>query len=196
MVASFKSPRARMAILATGLNIAIYWSFLCVGAAPFARTLGDVSLVSHMNWVVVAGMTLMGSVSLLLHNARRPFFVWGAGALVTAFALLLVASSCGIRDLAVYRTAYLLVGAGYGVTSVLLAGTKECVPPIYMASAIGFTNFFANIVQVGANQASGKLMAAGADGYTWTFALYLALAGVSFAAACRFALTRETPPAI
>lgn len=196
MVASFKSPRARMAILATGLNIAIYWSFLCVGAAPFARTLGDVSLVSHMNWVVVAGMTLMGSVSLLLHNARRPFFVWGAGALVVAFVLLLVASSCGIRDLTVYRTAYLLVGAGYGVTSVLLAGTKECVPAIYMASAIGFTNFFANIVQVGANQASGKLMAAGADGYTWTFVLYLALALVSFAAACRFALTRETPPVL
>lgn len=196
MVASFKSPRARMAILATGLNIAIYWSFLCVGAAPFARTLGDVSLVSHMNWVVVVGMTLMGSVSLLLHNARRPFFVWGAGALVVAFVLLLVASSYGIRDLTVYRTAYLLVGAGYGVTSVLLAGTKECVPAIYMASAIGFTNFFANIVQVGANQASGKLMAAGADGYTWTFVLYLTLALASFAAACRFALTRETPPVL
>lgn len=187
MAESFRSPRARLAIVATGLNIAVYWSFLCVGAAPFARTVGDVSLVSGMNWVVMAGMTLMGCVSLLFGNARRPFFVWGSGALVAAFATLLAASLCGARDAAVYRAAYLLVGAGYGVTSVLLAGTKECVPAVYMASAIGFTNFFANVVQIGTNQASGKLMAMGAAGHSWTFAMYLALAVVSFIASCRFA---------
>ena len=65
----------------------------------------------------------------------------------------------GAKGIAPSRTAYLLLGAGYGVTSVLLTGTKECVPTVYMASAIGFTNLFANVVQIGGNQVSGALMA-------------------------------------
>lgn len=75
----------------------------------------------------------------------------------------------------------------YGVTSVLLAGTKECVPTVYMASAIGFTNLFANVVQIGGNQVSGALMALGETGYPFVFVLYLVLAGVSLIAAVRFA---------
>lgn len=193
MAAGFRAPRARAAMIATALNIAAYWSFLCVGAAPFARTVGDVSMVSDMNWVVMAGITLMGGVSLLLGNARRPFFVWGSGALVAAFATLLVASLCGVRDVSVYRTAYVLVGAGYGVTSVLLAGTKECVPATYMASAIGFTNFFANVVQIATNQASGKLMSMGADGHVPLFATYLAISVASLTASCRFAAMPGKP---
>ena len=185
MARSFADPVARRAILVAGLNIAVYWSFLCVAAAPFARGLGHASLVSEMNTVVMCGMVFMGSVSLLLGNRRRPFFVWGAGALAAGFAVLLAASLLGAQGGTAYRTAYLLVGAGYGVTSVLLAGTKECVPPVYMASAIGFTNFLANIVQICGNQASGHLMQLGTTGYPWIFGLYLALACASLACALR-----------
>lgn len=191
MLASFRQPRARLAMTVAGLNIAVYWSFLCVSAPSFAKSLGAGSLVSEMNAVVMVGMVFMGSVSLALGNARRPFFLWGAGALAAAFALLLGAALVGEEGVAPYRTAYLLVGAGYGVTSVLLAGTKECVPIAYMASAIGFTNFFANIVQIGGNQASGRLMALGPAGYPWIFALYLAISTLSLLAALRFV---RTPP--
>ncbi len=191
MARSFADPTARRAILVAGLDIAVYWSFLCVAAAPFARGLGQVSLVSEMNAVVMGGMVLTGSVSLLLGNRRRPFFLWGAAALAAGFAVLLAASCLDAQGLAAYRTAYLLVGAGYGVTSVLLAGTKECVPPVYMASAIGFTNFLANVVQIGGNQASGHLMKLGAAGYPWIFGMYLALACVSLACALRLCAARR-----
>lgn len=187
MLASFRVRKARLAMIVAGLNIAVYWSFLCVSAAPFARLHGMPALVSEMNWVVMFGMVFMGSVSLLLKNARRPFFLWGAGAIVAAFTMLLCASMFGAKGIAPYRTAYLLLGAGYGVTSVLLTGTKECVPTVYMASAIGFTNLFANVVQIGGNQVSGALMALGENGYPFVFVLYLVLAGVSLIAAVRFA---------
>lgn len=187
MAKSFSVPAARRAILVTGLNIAVYWSFLCVSAAPYARSVGSVSLVSEMNWVVMFGMVFMGSVSCLLGNKRRPFFIWGAGALACGFALLaFVPSVFGIS-----RTAYLMIGAGYGVTSVLLAGTKECVAPAYMASAIGFANFFANIVQIGGNQLSGRLMAYGAEGYPWIFMIYFVLALTSLVLALRKGETSE-----
>lgn len=181
MAKSFAEPMARRAILVTGLNIAVYWSFLCVSAAPYARSVGSVSLVSEMNWVVMFGMVFMGSVSYLLGNRRRPFFIWGAFALALGFALLAFAPS----GFGVSHAAYLLIGAGYGVTSVLLAGTKECVAPVYMASAIGFTNFFANIVQIGGNQLSGRLMADGPEGYPWIFTMYFILALISFVLALK-----------
>lgn len=158
-----------------------------MSAAPYARSVGSVSLVSEMNWVVMFGMVFMGSVSCLLGNRRRPFFIWGAGALACGFALLaFVPSVFGIS-----RAAYLMIGAGYGVTSVLLAGTKECVAPAYMASAIGFANFFANIVQIGGNQLSGRLMAYGAEGYPWIFMMYFVLALTSFVLALRKGETIE-----
>ena len=56
-----------------------------------------------------------------------------------------------------------------------------------MASAIGFTNLFANVVQIGGNQVSGALMALGENGYPFVFVLYLVLAVVSLIAAVRFA---------
>ena len=185
MVASFSVPRAGLSMIVAGLNIAVYWSFLCVSAAPFARLYGAQSIVSEMNWVVMFGMVFTGSVALLLNNARRPFFLWGSGAVMAAFAVLLAASVLDVDGIAPYRTAYLLLGAGYGVTSVLLAGVKECVPSVYMASAIGFTNLFANVVQIGGNQASGALMAYGRNGYPFVFAVYLVLAAISFATAVR-----------
>ena len=123
----------------------------------------------------------MGSVSYWLGNRRRPFFIWGAFALALGFALLAFAPS----GFGVSHAAYLLIGAGYGVTSVLLAGTKECVAPVYMASAIGFTNFFANIVQIGGNQLSGRLMADGPEGYPWIFTMYFILALISFVLALK-----------
>lgn len=175
MLASFRHPAARRAMVIAALNIAVYWSFLCVVAAPFARRTGEVSIVSEMNWVVMFGMVFSGSICLHLGNRRRPFFVWGGAALALGFGLLALSSP----GLAVARTAYLLIGAGYGVTSVLLTGVKECVPPLYMASAIGFTNFLANVAQVGCNQASGRLMAFGDGAWPWIFAIYLALSVIS-----------------
>ena len=181
---AFASPIACTALIAAGLNIAIYWSFLTVSAGPYLRSIDQAGLLRAMNGIVMFGMVAMGSVSLFFGNARRPFFLWGSSALVAGFAALLA----GFPILGC-----VLIGAGYGVTSVLLAGTKECVPVAFMASAIGFTNFFANIVQVGANQASGILMETDKMGYGAIFALYLALSTVSLVAAVWHCLIRRRP---
>lgn len=182
LCAAFGSPVARTALISAGLNIAVYWSFLTVSAGPYVRSIGRVGLLGVMNGIVMFGMVAMGSVSLFFGNARKPFFLWGSGSLVAGFAALL----CGCPGVGC-----VLVGAGYGVTSVLLAGTKECVPAAFMASAIGFTNFFANIVQVGANQASGHIMEMKDVGYNPIFVLYLVLSVISLLSATRHCSLRK-----
>lgn len=146
---AFTRPAAWSALLIAGLVIAIYWSFLAVFGAPFARSLGHPEYVTEMNLIVAVEMIFMGSVSLIFRNARVPFFLFAAGALTCAFAALILGH---------YHAGYLLLGGGYGMTAVLLAGVKERVPPVFAASAIGFTNFFANLIQVATNQTSGWLM--------------------------------------
>lgn len=165
---AFTKPAAWSALLLAGLGIAIYWSFLAVFGAPFARMLGHPEYITEMNLIVAVEMIFMGSVSLLFHNARVPFFVFAAGAITTAFVALLLGH---------HHAGYLLLGCGYGMTAVLLAGVKERVPPVFAASAIGFTNFFANIVQVATNQTSGWLMAR-ADSTT-ILIIFLSLSTIS-----------------
>lgn len=176
---SFAERKARLAISIAAINIAVYWSFLCVSA----KSVASASLVSEMNIIVMLGMVFSGSISLFFGNKRKPFFLWSAFALSLGFVLMLAGSFLGTDKL--LHPAFLFVGAGYGVTSVLLAGTKELVPAAFMASAIGFTNFFANILQIGGNQVSGYCLGLGPVGYPYIFAMFLGFSALSLFLAIR-----------
>jgi len=176
---AFRKPEAWTALLVAGLGIAVYWSFLTVCGAPFARAIGHPEYVSQMNTIVALEMIFMGSASLFLGNARRPFFLFSAASIASAFVALL---------LGYVHAGYILLGCGYGMTVVLLAGVKERVPIAFAASAIGFTNFFANIVQVATNQASGVLMKE--DDYTRIFTLFLCIACAAFVSSLFVAVRR------
>lgn len=180
---SIADGKARLAISISAINIAVYWSFLCVSA----KSIASASIISKMNLIVMFGMVFSGSISLIFGNKRKPFFLWSASALTLGFALLLIGSVVGTN--ACLQFAFILIGAGYGVTAVLLAGTKECVPYAFMASAIGFTNFFANIIQIVGNQMSGYCLGMGQSGYPYIFSFFLVLSALSLVLAIRYVQT-------
>lgn len=185
-IAAFRKPSAWMALAVAGFGIAIYWAFITRVAGPFVRSgffgTDRLDLVSEMSAIVMCEMVLLGTVSLLLHNARRPFFLMGAGSLLAGFALFTVLWFTGSRDAGLWRYGFWLVGIGYGTTGVLLSGVKERVPAAFAASAIGFTNFMANAIIIAVNQASGVAMSVSSDAaYGKIFVTFLALAATSFA---------------
>lgn len=193
-IAAFRKPSAWTALAVAGFGIAIYWAFITRIAGPFVKSGffgGDrLDLISEMSMIVMCEMVLLGTVSLALHNARRPFFLVGAGSILAGFALFTVLWFSGSKDANLWRYGFWLVGIGYGTTGVLLSGVKERVPAAFAASAIGFTNFMANALIITVNEASGAAMSVSPDAaYGKIFAMFLVLALVSFSLAVHVALS-------
>ena len=193
-IAAFRKPSAWTALAVAGFGIAIYWAFITRVAGPFVKSGffgGDrLDLISEMSTIVMCEMVLLGTVSLALHNTRRPFFLVGAGSILAGFALFTVLWFSGSKDANLWRYGFWLVGIGYGTTGVLLSGVKERVPAAFAASAIGFTNFMANALIITVNEASGTAMSVSPDAaYGKIFAMFLVLALVSFSLAVHVALS-------
>lgn len=193
-IAAFRKPSAWTALAVSGFGIAIYWAFITRIAGPFVKSgffgADRLDLISEMSMIVMCEMVLLGTVSLALHNARRPFFLVGAGSILAGFALFTALWFSGAKDANLWRYGFWLVGIGYGTTGVLLSGVKERVPAAFSASAIGFTNFIANALIIAVNEAGGAAMSISPDAaYGKIFAMFLVLALVSFSLAVHVALS-------
>lgn len=148
LLVQLKKPQCVGVFFCAASGIVLYWSCLGgIGKKYLSDLCGaETGALGIMNTLVMIEMIFAGTVSLFLGNRRKVFQAAGCALIAVGSAVLFAGTFLPARSaLAAAWTGFLLLGAGYGFTSIQITACREFVPPVFAASAIAFVNFCANV---------------------------------------------------